>query len=225
MTPNQSNPEGDAGEEILPLPSEEFQNGDETPDPDPTEEDGVFRPPKSPRVSTTTVVKEEPPTGAYTYETAALEKEWRDGLEKRVRENGVQFLRALQCMQESVLELSSQLDAARRQMEVKVADLRAQMLAMQWNLANGIVQRDEQIAKLERQQCLGYLLGERQVDPEDLEPSHHLPYNCTFAPFNPPFFLLRPHGAHLPVPDSTLPSYLEPPRDLDMFMDSVCLIH
>ncbi|XP_077569980.1 uncharacterized protein LOC144194647 [Stigmatopora nigra] len=218
-TPHHSNPDVDGGEDILP--SEDFQSGDETPDL--PEEDGVFRPLKSPRISTSTVLKEKPTT--YMDETAILEKEWRDDLEKRVRENSVQFLRALQCLQKSVTELSSQLDAARHQMEVNVADLRAQMLAMQWNLANGIVQRDEHIAKLERQQCMGYMLGERQVDPEDVEPSYHLPYNCTFAPFNPPFFILRPHGAHLPVPDSTLPSYLQPPRDLDLYMDSVCLIH
>ncbi|XP_019740003.1 uncharacterized protein LOC109524511 [Hippocampus comes] len=145
----------------------------------------------------------------------AREKEWCEWFARREKESNARFQRALQGVQDTMMMFGSQLEGTKRDMDATVADLRAQMLSLQRSMAAGIVQRDERIAKLESQNCL--LPGSRMHNaaPLDLEPPHHLPYDCHFAPVTPPFFILRNSSTQYPMPDGGFPAYLQPPLDLD----------
>ncbi|XP_077420550.1 uncharacterized protein LOC144050812 isoform X2 [Vanacampus margaritifer] len=129
------------------------------------------------------------------------EREWHQWLAVREKENAG-FLSALQIVQDTMIAFRSQLESAKRNMDAAAADLRAQMLSMQESMATGILQRDEHISKLERQNCL--LTGHGGFDAAtlELEPPQHLPYDCYFAPTTPPFFILRPSGPQYPMPDA-----------------------
>ncbi|XP_061669684.1 uncharacterized protein LOC133497647 [Syngnathoides biaculeatus] len=199
------------------------RSGDDTPDRDRdrTDEDRASRAGESLRSAPAVSIAENPDDKDRMEESkektparTAREKEWCEWLAQRERESGARLQKALQ---DAVIQFAAQLEGAKRNMDGALADLRAQMLGMQWNMAAGILQRDERISKLEAQNSL--LTGKRSHNAAGasarVEPSHHSSYDYSFAPVPPPFLLSRPSGPQYPMPDGSFPSYLQPPFDLD----------
>ncbi|XP_049573628.1 uncharacterized protein [Syngnathus scovelli] len=131
------------------------------------------------------------------------------------KESWACFQSTLRGMQDSMTAFSSQLEDAKRTMKATVADLEGQMLTMQKDMAAGIVQRDQRVAKLETQNVLLVESRGRDADALDLDPPQRLLYDCHFAAVAPTFFFLRHSEPQYPMPDGSFPSYLQPPLDLD----------
>nr|XP_057932788.1 uncharacterized protein LOC131131851 [Doryrhamphus excisus] len=131
--------------------------------------------------------------------------DWYEWWAAREQENAARLQKVLDSVQETVVLFGAQLEGIQRNVDLTVSDLKAQLSNMHRHMASGILHRDERIAKLESQNCF----LPPQASEVDVDLPHRLAYKFDFT--SSPYVIFRPSAPHYPVPDASIPSYLQAP--------------